>query len=857
VGPDDRSGVPAGAQPSPGARSQEVDADTRSQDATGASSGPPHASPNITGHRFSGRARSALIGGLIVALGLAISAFLASSWRSSSLHANKKSFQSTVADLGDALDAKLQTKIELTRTMRSIATMEPNAGDTRFLQWYHQLQHRAPASPDVTAVFIQEVPASGLSAFRAQAEADPTYRKLLHGSFQIVPAGSRPPYCLTRATVPTPTSTSAYPPLLNYCAAVLPSTSKSPYATLIRMERDTGGFIVTPLPGVGVSSLIGLGEAVYRRGAALATVTARRAAFRGVIGTSFNSAALLRTLLAGHSSLTLTLYHRNVGGPLQLIGRAGANPNGRSPGYSERDGLGEGWLVEASGTAYSPLAADAQGLIALGVGLLVTLLILLLYLLLSSSRLRAWGLVGEQTDEMEYRALHDPLTDLPNRILVLDRAEQILARGRRQDVPVTALFVDIDDFKQINDRFGHHAGDEVLRQVGARLKTVLRDNDTVGRLGGDEFVMLIDSLGLDAAPELVAERILDVLRQPIHLPDSSHPPICVTASIGIATGRPPSAEGLMQDADLALYKAKAVGKDGYVKFEFAMQTAAQDRIHLEVDLGNALAAKQFFLVYQPMLDLENEQVVGVEALLRWSHPSGETVPPDAFIPFAEESGLIVSIGRWVLEQACAQGAAWREQGHPLNISVNVSARQLERAEFVQEVRAALDASGLDPAMLTLEITETVLMRKPDTTARLLEELKALGVRIAVDDFGTGYSSLAYLRQFPVDSLKIDRTFITGLALSSEAHALTHTLIQLGKALGLQTLAEGVEEHSQVRALQLEGCDLAQGFLFARPLTPDALERFLIDSTGPGGPFAEARAQPASSRLADPPLVDLL
>ncbi len=624
--------------------------------------------------------------------------------------------------------------------MRSIATLEPNAGDTRYVQWYRQLQRGAPTSPDVTAVFIQAVPASELPAFRAQAEADPTARKALHGTFQIVPSGSRPFYCLTRATVGNPGGKTVYPPLLDYCAPALPGIGKSPYAALIGMERTTGALIVTPLPGLGVASLVGISEAVYRSRAPLATVPQRRAAFRGIIGTSFAGTALLDPLLARHGSLTLALYHRNSGDPLELIARAGAHPRGRSPGYSERIALGEGWLVQVSGTADSPLAADTQGAIALAFGLLVTLLVFLLWRVLARSRQRAWGLVGEKTDELEYSALHDPLTDLPNRILVLDRAEQILARGRRQDVAVTALFVDIDNFKQINDRHGHHAGDEVLRQVGARLKTILRDNDTVGRLGGDEFVMLIDSLGLEAAPELVAERILDVLRQPIRLSESSsRQPLLVTASIGIATGRPASAEALMQDADLALYKAKALGKDGYVKFETAMQTAAQDRIHLEMDLGNALAAEQLFLVYQPMLDLEHEQVVGVEALLRWRHRSGEVIPPDAFIPIAEDSGLIVPIGRWVLERACLQGAAWHARGHDLNISVNVSARQLERPEFVEEVHAALADSGLDPATLTLEITETVLMRKPETTASLLAELKGLGVRIAVDDFGTGYS----------------------------------------------------------------------------------------------------------------------
>jgi diguanylate cyclase (GGDEF)-like protein len=782
----------------------------------------------------SSRVRTFLIGGLIVVLGVAGSAFLASEWRASSLRANRKSFESTVTSLSGTLTARLQTKIELTRAMRSIATLEPNAGETRYVQWYRQLRRGSRIPPDVTAVFIQSVSASELPAFRAQAEADPTSRKSPHGSFQIVPAGSRPVYCLTRATVGNPGGKAVYPPLLDYCAPALPGFGKSSYAALIRTERTTGARIVVPLPDLGVPSLVGISEAVYRSDAPLATATERAAAFRGIIGVSFTSTSLLRPLLAGHGSLTAALYHRNNGDPLQLIGRMGAHPLGHSPGYSKRLAFGNGWVLQVSGTADSPLAADAQGAIALVFGLLVTLLVFLLWRLLARSRQRAWGLVGEKTDELEYRALHDPLTDLPNRILVLDRAEQILARGRRQDVPVTALFVDIDGFKQINDRHGRHAGDEVLRQVGARLKTVLRDNDTVGRLGGDQFVMLIDSLGLDAAPELVAERILDVLRQPIRLSLPAHQPLLLTASIGIATGRPPTAEALMQDADLALYRAKALGKDGYVKFETAMQTAAQDRIHLEMDLAGALAADQLFLVYQPMLNLEQERVVGVEALLRWRHRSGEVIPPDSFIPIAEESGLIVSIGRWVLKEACAQGAAWHAQGHRLDISVNVSARQLERPEFVDEVRAALFGSGLDPATLTLEITETVLMRKPETTALLLTELKELGVRIAVDDFGTGYSSLAYLRQFPVDSLKIDRTFITGLALSSEAHALTHTLIQLGKALGLQTLAEGVEQHSQVRALQMEGCDLAQGFLFARPLAPDALERYLAENPAPAG-----------------------
>jgi diguanylate cyclase (GGDEF)-like protein len=783
-----------------------------------------------------GGARATAVAALIVALGVAISVFVAIETRTNAEEANRKSFESTAAALSSTVGSKLDVDIGLTRTMRSLATLEPNVGETRFLQWYGQLQRGRPRMNGVHATLIQPVPASRLDAFRRQAAADPAFRAVHAGKFNILPAGSRPEYCLTRALVGTNTPTILSAPLLDYCAKSLPGVGHSPYPSLIHAATDTGSFVVATVPGAGNETLAAIGAAVYRFGAPLGTVKARRAAMTATIGTSFDSTELIESALAGRGSLTLALYHQNMGGPLQLVGRAGTGTRGHSPSYTKRTRLPEGWMVAASGTSTST-SPTAKGLIALALGLLVTLLLFLLYRVLSRSRQRAWTMVGEKTGELEYSALHDPLTDLPNRDLVLDRAEQILARGRRLDVPVTALFMDVDGLKQINDRHGHRVGDEVLRQVAARLKTTLRDNDTVGRFGGDEFIMLLDCVGIDVAPELVAERILDVLRQPIELTDGNHPPVSITVSIGIATGRPDSAEDLMQDADLALYKAKEIGKNAYVKFESAMHVAAQDRIRLEVDLLAALDAEQFFLVYQPMLDLATERVVGVEALVRWNHPTGGLIPPDAFIPIAEENGMVVPIGCWVLEQACAQGAAWNRRGFPLNMSVNVSARQLERPEFVDEVRTTLHDSGLDPLNLTLEITETVLMREPETTARLLGELKALGVRIAVDDFGTGYSSLAYLRQFPVDSLKIDRTFITGLALSREAHALTHTLIQLGKALGLQTLAEGVEQHSQVRELQREGCDLAQGFLFARPLAPDVMERFLRDSGGLAESFA--------------------
>jgi diguanylate cyclase (GGDEF)-like protein len=790
-------------------------------------------SPALRGHSHvsSNRARAMLIGGLILLLGLAASIVVATEWRSSAVEMNRGSFESTADELGSALAARLSTDIGLTRTMRAHAAMETEESETQYQQWYAELQRGAPASPNVVAAFIRVVPAANLTTYRHQVEADPAFRRLLGNDLQIVPPGSRSSYCLTSAIVGSAAAPSLYPGLLDYCAPPVAGSGHSPYPALVRTTTDTGSFVVTPLPETGSRSLVAIAAAVYMRGASIATPEARRTALRGFIATTFDSTSTLGSLLTDRDSLTLALYHRNIDGPLQLIGSAGAHPGGHSPGYASTRDLGEGWVLKTTETASAFASPDLRGLVALALGLLVTILAFSLHRVLSGSRQQAWSLVAERTGELAYLALHDTLTDLPNRALVIDRAEQLLARARRNDVPVTALFVDVDGFKQINDRYGHQAGDEILRHVGARLNAVLRDSDTVGRLGGDEFVMLVDTMGLEAAPELVAERILDVLRQPIELTQGGSA-VSLTASIGIATGRPASAEALMQDADLALYRAKAIGKNGYVKFESAMQVAARDRILLETDLAEALAAGQFFLVYQPMVDLQSELVVGVEALLRWRHPVNGVISPEVFIPIAEDNGLIIPIGRWVLQQACAQNVAWQQRGHRLNISVNVSARQLERREFVEEVRRALAGTGIDPTTLTLEITETALMRNPDATARLLAELKTLGIRIAVDDFGTGYSSLAYLRQFPVDSLKIDRTFIAGLALSSEARTLTHTLIQLGAALGLETLAEGVEHHSQVRELRHEGCNLAQGYLFARPLHPNDLELLLRDGSPP-------------------------
>jgi diguanylate cyclase (GGDEF)-like protein len=465
-----------------------------------------------------------------------------------------------------------------------------------------------------------------------------------------------------------------------------------------------------------------------------------------------------------------------------------------------------------------------------------------------SNRLR--GLASQATiairnarllESIRHQALHDSLTGLPNRALILDRVEQMLARARRSGAECAALFIDLDGFKQVNDTLGHETGDRLLQSVAARLSATLREADTIARLGGDEFVVLVEGGSPTGSPEFVAERLLEVLREPFEIDNSARGRLRITASIGIAFGSSIAATDLLRDADIALYEAKTLGRDRYVTFQREMQAAVEDRLTLELDLRAAYERSEFFLMYQPIFDLENGRVLGVEALLRWSHPTRGVVQPDSFIPLLEETNQIVRVGSWILTEACRQAVEWNLPERDMYVSVNVSARQLDDENLVENLRSTLAATGLDPSALVIEITETAIMRDADATARRLTAVKELGISVAIDDFGTGYSSLAYLRQFPVDILKIDRSFITPIGAatgSTESKALLHTLVQLGKQLGLKTLAEGIEEHEQFSHLQEEQCDSGQGFIFARPLAAGAVEDFLASLP---------HAQPVNSR----------
>ncbi len=447
---------------------------------------------------------------------------------------------------------------------------------------------------------------------------------------------------------------------------------------------------------------------------------------------------------------------------------------------------------------------------------------------------------------LAHRALHDPLTGLANRQLILDRAEQMLARVRRNGEPVAAYFIDLDNFKEANDSLGHEAGDKLLRLVASRLSALLRASDTVGRLGGDEFVILTEGVSLVVGPMMVAERIREVLKTPFEVEGFEGLPVTVTASIGIATGDRASAQDLLRDADIALYRAKAAGRNQCVLFEPSMQAAAVNRLELKSDLDTAVARGQFFLLYQPIVDLDTEHVRGVEALLRWQHPTRGVIAPDNFIPALEDTGLIIEVGRWVLLEACAQAARWHRQGYSTTtMSVNVSMRQLESDQLVEHVVEALAAHDLDPGALVIEVTESTLMKDANATVARLRRLKELGVMIAIDDFGTGYSSLAYLRQFPVDVLKIDRSFVAEMDDGPNSGALIHTLVELGRTLGLTTLAEGIEDAAQLGGLRDERCDRGQGFIFSRPVEASAIEAILARSAPEQHPPATPNTRTAA------------
>jgi diguanylate cyclase (GGDEF)-like protein len=749
----------------------------------------------------------------VLIVGALTTVFSARSIASNDAATSLRTFRTTSVEIASTLQLAIQHEEDLIVAAKGFVIGNPSASNTEFVDWANSVQ-ALQRYPELTGIGHSVlVPASGLAAFEARIKLDPPSPLGPGGSFVVTPAGSRTFYCFS-VSDESRTLQDHFPPGFDFCAGS--------YGAVQLAVRDSGKSAYLPIQN-GTSTLLSVVTPVYRGVAVPTTVAKRRAAFLGWIGMSLVPAVVLERALEGHPKTAVQFrYDQNFS---KATFTSGIAPQGST---SVTTSLHNGWTVETFGVvSHGGVFANGSALALLIAGMALSVLLAMMILILATGRMRALRLVGDKTEELRHQALHDALTGLPNRALIADRIEHLLARNLRYGTVPAALYVDLDEFKNVNDTLGHDSGDQLLRAMAARLTTSLRDADTIGRMGGDEFVVLIDGSTLQSAPELVAERILEVMRQPFEI-QGAPTPIIVTTSIGIAIGYRETSGELLRDADVALYQAKAAGKNCYEIFRPDMETAIQHRYELEFDLRSALEGDQFRLVYQPIYSLDDLTLNGVEALIRWDHPVLGEIQPDDFIPLLESSGQIIEVGRWVLLEACMQMVAWRERGSELIVSVNVSGRQLDHDVIVRHVREALDQSGLDPEALTIEITETALMRNVDMTARRLRDLKALGVQIAIDDFGTGYSSLAYLQRFPVDCLKIDRTFTEALSRSPESDALIHTLVQLGRDLGLKTLAEGVETTGQMDHLRGQQVDEVQGFLFARPLDPVTLETQLLD-----------------------------
>jgi len=432
--------------------------------------------------------------------------------------------------------------------------------------------------------------------------------------------------------------------------------------------------------------------------------------------------------------------------------------------------------------------------------------------------------------KLSHLAQHDFLTDLPNRVLLNDRIGQAISFAARYSKQLAVMFVDLDEFKKINDSLGHTIGDKLLQSVSSRLVSCVRRSDTVSRLGGDEFVLLLTQVehGEDAA--FIGKKIIGSLGEPFSI-DDKH--LDIHASIGVSTypGDGQDAETLIHKADTAMYAAKQLGRNNCQFFKADMQARVLERQNLEGGLRHALSRNEFMLHYQPKINLKTGEIAGVEALLRWQHPTRGLVPPVQFVPIAEESGLIVPIGQWVLLEACRQTRAWLDAGFPpVRMAINVSAAEFTSKDFLSGIRAALISTGVDPHNLELELTETVLMRDAEAAVKILHALKAIGVQLAVDDFGVGYSSFSYLQRFPLDTLKIDRTFINEISAAGEAATILSAMIDIGLSLKHRVVAEGVETHEQLHFLQKKSCSEGQGYLFCHPMIAEEFSKVLKRGT---------------------------
>ena len=436
--------------------------------------------------------------------------------------------------------------------------------------------------------------------------------------------------------------------------------------------------------------------------------------------------------------------------------------------------------------------------------------------------------------QVQFMATHDSLTGLPNRALMSDRLAQAISFAQRHDRWVSVMFIDLDNFKTINDSLGHRAGDNLLKATASRMVACVRETDTVARLGGDEFVVILfdQPKSADVINQIV-QNLRAAVAQPMQIDDHS---VSVTASIGLSTFPEDGTDvtALLANADIAMYRAKQLGRDNFQFYTPGLNSSAHAKFELQGELRNALARGELLLHYQPQVDLRSGKIFAVEALVRWNHPTRGIISPAQFIPLAEETGLIVALGDWVLRTACFQNKAWQDAGlSHMNMCVNVSARQFQDNKWIDRVKSALCDSALEARYLEIEITESMIMQNLDSAVHMMKDLQALGVQIAIDDFGTGYSSLSALKTFPVARLKIDKSFMDDIPRNEDDKAVTSAVISLGQRLNMRVIAEGVETDEQIAFLRANNCDEMQGYHFSKPITADAIVTLLSLSTDQG------------------------
>jgi diguanylate cyclase (GGDEF)-like protein len=811
---------------------------------------PTSSSPHSPGRSFGGARSLWLLAALLCVAAGALASVLGSHSlaRSDGAKAERSTRQSA-AGIATAVRAAIQHEEDLSITATAFFADHPKASAAEFHTWakWVKASHRYPELAELR--LVTPVAAAELASFASRgaphavakaplgssttsasgttpasstplASTTATTAAALH-SLHIIPPGERALYCLALAGLAR-SAVKHLPAGTDYCVRI---------PGLLAL-RDSGAshYAGTSLAN---TKALRIETPVYRGGVVPRSLAGRRAAFVGWLHEVLEPGIVLSGVLAGHPDSAARLRYR--AGSSTVLFTSGTPADSAQ---STTTKLQSGWSLKSLLPApASGVTADGRALALLIGGCALSALLGLLILLLGLAR--GGRLVVESAGVTPGEELYDPLTGLPNRALTLDLAERLLARtGRQSGMLGGALIVDVDWFKDVNEKLGEAAGDEILRTVAERLEHVVRAQDTVGRLGGDEFVILVESAARGVRLDSLARRVIEAMHEPIGLAGFG-PSFFVTASVGVAYGRYEDPAELLHDSQLALDAAKAAGKDGYTLFNANMRSVIESQAVLEAELNTALQERQFFLLYQPICDLGTRAITGFEALIRWQHPTQGILTPTEFLPAAEETGLIVPIGRWVLEEACARAAGWNVAGHRVGVSVMISAKQMNRDGFATDVRRALQQSGIEPALLTLEISESAVMDDVAAAATRLSEIKHLGVRTAIDDFGNAYARRSDLQRLPIDFLKVDPSELAASDDEDYRTWLLEAILSLGRDLSLNVIAKGIETEEQMTRLKVMGCALAQGYFMGEPTPTSAVEgvlstRAALASGGGGG-----------------------